>query len=201
MAEIVKEQREKFIEEFGHEPGPDDPVFFDMPHPEHLEAQMVEDMQKAGINPAIIYAFEQTGLLVTELNQHLIPEHDLDQWNAAIFEFEAQQGRSPTKLADGKPKYPFGNVALYGPDDQVTTKIAAAVIPREGAEPIIERWVGTDVMTNPKVQRELHDFFQKHNVQSVAMTDGNIGCPHEEGQDYPPGEDCPSCPFWIREER
>lgn len=27
-------------------------------------------------------------------------------------------------------------------------------------------------------------------------TDGNIGCPHEEGEDFPSGEDCPFCPFW-----
>ena len=30
----------------------------------------------------------------------------------------------------------------------------------------------------------------------VAMSDGNMGCPHEEGQDFPHGEDCPFCPFW-----
>jgi len=28
------------------------------------------------------------------------------------------------------------------------------------------------------------------------MTNGVIGCPHEEGIDYPLGEDCPFCPFW-----
>jgi hypothetical protein len=196
LADILNEQREKFIEQFGREPGPDDHVFFDMPHLEHVEAQMVDEMKRAGINPAIIYAFEKTGLLVTEMNQHLIPAHDLDKWNAAISEFEAQHGRPQPMPADAKPEYPFGNVALYGPDDRVTTKIAAAVIPHEGAEPIIERWVGADVMANPQVQRELHDFFQKHNVQSVAMTDGNIGCPHDEGKDYPVGENCPFCPFW-----
>jgi hypothetical protein len=28
------------------------------------------------------------------------------------------------------------------------------------------------------------------------LSDGNMGCPHEEGQDFPHGEDCPFCPFW-----
>jgi hypothetical protein len=28
------------------------------------------------------------------------------------------------------------------------------------------------------------------------MSDGNMGCPHEEGLDFPVGEDCPFCPFW-----
>ena len=23
-----------------------------------------------------------------------------------------------------------------------------------------------------------------------------MGCPHEEGEDFPLGEDCPFCPFW-----
>jgi hypothetical protein len=54
-----------------------------MPHPEQPEA-MVEDMKAAGLDPAFIYAFEKTGLLVTEQNQHLIPEQDLAGWDASI---------------------------------------------------------------------------------------------------------------------
>jgi hypothetical protein len=80
---------------------------------------------------------------------------------------------------------------MYGPDDKMTTKIAAGVILREGAEPIMKRWVATDVMTNPKVQRELKDFFLQHGVEQVALSQGNMGCPHEEGEDFPHGEDCP----------
>ena len=94
------------------------------------------------------------------------------------------------------PKYPIGTVALYGPDDKRTTKIAAGVILHDGAEPIMNRWVASDVTTNPKVQQEMKDFFLQHGVKSVAMSDGNMGCPHEEGQDFPHGEDCPFCPFW-----
>ena len=51
-------------------------------------------------------------------------------------------------------------------------------------------------MTNPKVQQELKDFFLQHGVKSVAMSQGNMGCPHEEGEDFSHGEDCPFCPFW-----
>ena len=53
-----------------------------------LEAMMVEDMRAAGIDPAIIFAFERTGRLVTAGNQHLIPEKDLAEWDAAIREYE-----------------------------------------------------------------------------------------------------------------
>jgi hypothetical protein len=54
---------------------------------------MVEDMNAAGLDPAFNYAFEKTGLLVTEQNQHLIPESDLAEWDAAIEEYEAKHGR------------------------------------------------------------------------------------------------------------
>ncbi len=73
VADILRAQRQKFIDTHGREPGPEDPVFFDMPHPEHLEHRMVEDMKAAGIDPALIYAFEKTGRLVTEQNRHLLP--------------------------------------------------------------------------------------------------------------------------------
>jgi hypothetical protein len=58
--------------------------------------------------------------------------------------------------------------------------------------------VATDVMTTPKVQQELKDFFLQHGVKSVAMGEGNLGCPHEEGKDFPHGADSPFCPFWLQ---
>jgi hypothetical protein len=87
-------------------------------------------------------------------------------------------------------------VALYGPDDRTTTKIVAGVISHQDAEPVLKRWVGTNVMGSPKVQQELREFFNRHGIKEVAMTEGNLGCPHEEGEDFPHGEDCPFCPFW-----
>jgi hypothetical protein len=192
MTGILEEQRRKFIDKYGREPGPEDAIFFDMPPVEQIEFQTVQAMKKAGIDPAIIYAYEKTGgLLVTEQNKHLISDRDLAAWQAAIDEYRLKRGS-----ADTQPKFPIGTVALYGPDDKTTTKIAAAVIRHEGAEPILKRWVGTEVTRSPKVQRELQEFFEQHGVRSVGMTEGNMGCPHEEGEDFPAGEDCPFCPFW-----
>ena len=93
-------------------------------------------------------------------------------------------------------QFPIGTIALYGPDDKATTKIVAGVIVAKEAEAIIERWVGTGVQETPKVQQEIKDFFARHGVTSVAVSDGNMGCPHEEGEDFPEGEDCPFCPYW-----
>jgi len=94
------------------------------------------------------------------------------------------------------PQFPIGTVAYYGPDDKTTTKIVAGVITEEGAEPILRRWMASDVTTNPKVQEQIARFFKKHGVRHVGMSPGNIGCPHEEGEDFPVGGDCPFCPWW-----
>ena len=60
---------------------------FDMPPTEHLEAEMVEMMKKTGAHPAAIYAFEKTGLLVTEGNRDKFTDADLAEWDAAVEEY------------------------------------------------------------------------------------------------------------------
>ena len=94
------------------------------------------------------------------------------------------------------PQFPIGTIAYYGPDDKTTTKIVAGVIKEEGAEPIIKRWMATGVATDPKIQNEIDRFLKKHGVTRVGMSAGNMGCPHEEGEDFPVGGDCPFCPYW-----
>ena len=34
------------------------------------------------------------------------------------------------------------------------------------------------------------------NGTGLIATDRNMGCPHEEGKDFPKGGDCPFCPYW-----
>jgi SEC-C motif len=87
---LLEEQRQKFRQQFGRDPGPDDLLFFDAPPLEQVEHQLVEAMKRAGLDPALIHAFEQTGLLVTEDNQHLIPEQDLQAWQAAVAAYNAR---------------------------------------------------------------------------------------------------------------
>ena len=78
--EALLQQREAFIEKFGREPGPDDPVFFDpdadTPEPldlEGYEKDLADAMVAAGIDPRLIYASRKTGLLVTEENLDKLP--------------------------------------------------------------------------------------------------------------------------------
>lgn len=87
LRSLLDLQLERFRERFGRDPGPNDPVFFDAPPIEHEEFHMVQVMRKANIAPELIYAFEKTGLLVTSTNQDLIPEKDLEEWDAAIEEY------------------------------------------------------------------------------------------------------------------
>jgi hypothetical protein len=93
-------------------------------------------------------------------------------------------------------KFPIGTVAWYGPDDKTTTKIAASVILREGASPILQRWHGEDLATDGNVSSEIKQFFAKHGVKTVGAANRNLGCPHEEGVDFSVGNECPFCPFW-----
>jgi hypothetical protein len=190
LPEIVERRRKEFVAKHGREPEPDDPVFFDSLPLEQMGDHLVEAMRQAGVDPAFIYAFEETGLLVSDENRHLLSSEDVARWNAAIAEYRARHGQRDA------PEFPIGTVALYGPDDKTTTKIAAGVIMEEGAEAIIERWVGTGVKDDAKVQDEIGEFFKKHGVKSVVASERNMGCPHEEGEDFPRGEDCPFCPFW-----
>lgn len=84
--ELLQAQVERFKEKFGREPGPEDKLFWE--EPEHVEHQVTQAMRRAGLPPAMVYAYEKTGLLVTEKNRNLIPEADLAEWNAAWDEYE-----------------------------------------------------------------------------------------------------------------
>jgi hypothetical protein len=91
-ADLLRQQRARFVERFGREPGPDDKVFFDLPPEQELKAEMVATMREAGIRPHLIYAYERTGLMVTEENKHLIPQRDLDEYNAVIDQYFDEHG-------------------------------------------------------------------------------------------------------------
>lgn len=45
-------------------------------------------MRAEGVEPALVYAFERTGLLVTEETQSLFSEASLGRWDAALREFD-----------------------------------------------------------------------------------------------------------------
>jgi hypothetical protein len=100
--------------------------------------------------------------------------------------------------------YPVGTIAFYGPDNRRASKVVVAIIPEEGADPSeMKKWFSEsgDVRRDEAIGNEIVDFVKAHGVRSTAMTDRIIGCPHEEGIDYPDGQSCPSCPFWAGKNR
>ena len=96
-----------------------------------------------------------------------------------------------------RTKLQVATVAYYGPDDKVSTKVAVGIIEHLERGPVqLKRWGGNDVVNDPLIVKEVTDFIRQRGAKSVVVTDGNMGCPHEEGIDFPVGKDCPYCPFW-----
>ena len=87
------DQRQRFIDKFGREPGPSDPVFFDPDadtpqqiSEDRLGRLMNEALSAAGVDPVLVYAYNKTGLLVSEDNLHLLSDEDLAEWQQAVEE-------------------------------------------------------------------------------------------------------------------
>lgn len=98
----------------------------------------------------------------------------------------------------GHQGFPVGTVAFYGPDDQRASKAVLGIIRYEGAEPQLHKWFSetADLRRDTTVLLEIINRMRADGVKSVAMADRIIGCPHEEGVDYPEGQACPQCSFW-----
>lgn len=81
------------------------------------------------------------------------------------------------------------------------TKLVVGVVRRAGQdEPNpIRTWSSdaVDVRQDPAIAAELADWLGSQRVKDTVSYDRIIGCPHEEGIDYPIGRTCPQCPFWA----
>ena len=100
--------------------------------------------------------------------------------------------------------YPLATVAFYGPTAERASKVAVGIVAREGAEvDILETWCSEerDLRYDDDIGPEVSAFLREHQIMSVVMADRIIGCPHEEGIDYPEGEPCPQCPYWRGRDR
>ena len=107
------------------------------------------------------------------------------------------------KARRGLRGWPLATIAFYGPNLNQATKVTVGIVPTENAEVAeLRNWKVDqgDVRTEPRIARERLEFIDEHQVLSVAMTDGIIGCPHQQGIDYE-GEWCPVCVFWHGRDR
>ena len=107
------------------------------------------------------------------------------------------------KARKGLRGWPIATVAFYGPNLSQATKVAVGIVPSENAEvEELRDWKVDrgDIRSDPDIARDMLEFIEEHQVKSVAITDGIIGCPHQEGIDYE-GEWCPVCEFWHGRDR
>jgi hypothetical protein len=107
-------------------------------------------------------------------------------------------------LNKGFRGYPVATIAYYGPDDKNATKVTVGIVPNENAEPsILKRWFNEDrdIRKERITSEEIIEFIKENKAKSIVMADRIMGCPHEEGVDYPVGSKCPKCPFWAIRDR
>ncbi len=108
------------------------------------------------------------------------------------------------KTQKGFRGYPVATIAHYGPNDQRATKVVVSIVAAEGAEPeVIKKWFTetSDVRADAQINEEIMHFIVAQTPKSVVAVDRIIGCPHEEGIDYPEGEKCSQCSFWSTRDR
>lgn len=110
--EALEELRRSFVRTNGREP---ERIFEGLPPLEVIAHLTVESMKKAGVEPALIYAYEETGMMVNEENERRIPDVDLAEWDEAINDYERKTGKKAARrrlnrhdlqgiLANGPPQ-------------------------------------------------------------------------------------------------
>jgi len=107
--------------------------------------------------------------------------------------------RCKKRLKQGSRGFPVATIAYYGPTDKIATKVVVSFATDADSETDeMERWTsdGGDLREDPASIDRIISLLDKWRPKSIVSPDRIIGCPHEEGIDYPEGETCPQCPFW-----
>ena len=97
-------------------------------------------------------------------------------------------------------------MAFYGPDDTKASKVVAGILLKDDPDADadeVRKWSKGDVdlRYDEDTLGQIVEYLKSKKVKTVAMVQKILGCPHEEGQDYPEGGPCPMCPFWEGRDR
>jgi hypothetical protein len=65
---------------------------FDTQFQAFVDGQIAAQLQEAGTDPAVIYAFRKTGILLEEANEHRASEQELTVFKAAVAEYRRKAG-------------------------------------------------------------------------------------------------------------
>ncbi|WP_395108130.1 hypothetical protein [Actinomadura sp. SCN-SB] len=90
-AAMLKAQYRRFEDKFGRPPAPDEPIFFDpdadtpqVPSLVDVENESVSLLEHAGLAPAWIYAYQQTGGLLPSSDGSFPTDRDAQEWQEAV---------------------------------------------------------------------------------------------------------------------
>jgi hypothetical protein len=120
--------------------------------------------------------------------------------SAMIDKFQRRLGKKSRKGFRG---WPLATIAFYGPDLSRASKVTVGIIHTEAGEAAEMRsWHSdsSDVRHDDAIGQAIVEFIDYHDVKSVAMSGGIIGCPHQQGIDYDT-DWCPVCDFWRGRDR
>jgi hypothetical protein len=94
--EALEAARDQFREVFGREPESNDLMLLvqDAFSDKEIVDATVTAMRTAGVSEEFVYAYKRTRLMVSEVNEHLVPNSYMREWNDAIREFHREGGRS-----------------------------------------------------------------------------------------------------------
>jgi hypothetical protein len=95
----LAEAQRDFVAKFGREPLQGEPLIFDpdfdTPTPytdEKMTTMMVEAMEEAGTPAHLIFAYRKTGMMMGPDNAELWTDAEIEEWNAAMAEYELLHG-------------------------------------------------------------------------------------------------------------
>ncbi|MCL5999208.1 MAG: SEC-C domain-containing protein [Chloroflexi bacterium] len=148
--------RQAQVAKFGREP---ERIFEGAPPFELVEHWTVEAMKKAGVDPALIYAFEKTGFVLNDQSENKLPDTEIAEWEAAISEYEKKTGQKATRrrLSDQD----FEGIMRNGPK-QTSRQLPSQLVERLPFPPPFTKEVWgqrhlRDIIEEP----EYFDYFQR----------------------------------------
>lgn len=100
------------------------------------------------------------------------------------------------KLVEENKTYPLATITYHGVSPDKASKIIVGIIKSQDQIPLVQEWEGEDIGEDVKAAREIALYIKEHEVARVITSEWVLSCPHEEGLDYPAGENCPHCPDW-----
>ncbi len=120
----------------------------------------------------------------------------MSKFDKARYQLQKKAGRHTRS-------FPMATISYYGPDNMRASKVVVGIFfkPDDLAE--MKKWFSDegDLRFSSETNQEILDYLLEKHVECVVMPDRLIGCPHEEGIDYPDGAVCPQCPYWAGRDR